>query len=140
MLPENLTPGRALLLAAAGLFTCFSALAQKFETQGYFGSTQRTVVHNYYSQQYPPGQCPPGLLRKNDGCTPPGQARKWAVGQPLPRDVIYYTVPPALVMQLGAPQAGYRYVRMAADILLIATATGIVIDALEDLNRLQAVP
>jgi Ni/Co efflux regulator RcnB len=138
MLHPHLKPGRTLLLAAAGLLASLGAMAEKFETQGYFGSTQRTVVHNYYSQQYRPGQCPPGLLSKNEGCMAPGQTRQWTVGQPLPRGVIYHSVPPALVMQLGAPQAGYRYVRVAADILLIATSTGIVIDALEDFNRLQA--
>ncbi len=35
-------------------------------------------------------------------------------------------------MELGPPPAGYRYVRLAADILLIATATGMVVDAIQD--------
>jgi len=39
-----------------------------------------------------------------------------------------------LVVQLGIPPAGHRYVRVAADILLIAVGTGLVIDAIEDLG------
>ena len=66
---------------------------------------------------------------------PPGQARKWAVGQPLPRDVVYYSVPQAVVVQLGAPPSGQRYVRVASDILLIAIGTGMVIDGIQNLGR-----
>jgi Ni/Co efflux regulator RcnB len=67
---------------------------------------------------------------------PPGQAKKWRVGRPLPRDVIFYDLPPALVVQLGRPPAGHRYVRVAADILMIAVGTGMVIDAIQDLDRM----
>ena len=49
--------------------------------------------------------------------------------------MIYYTVPQAVVVQLGVPPSGYRYVRVASDILLIAVGTGIVVDAIEDLMR-----
>ena len=47
--------------------------------------------------------------------TPPGQAKKWAVGQPLPRDVVIYDLPPALVVKIGVPPAGYKYVRAGAE-------------------------
>lgn len=103
---------------------------------GYFQGSQRSVAQSYYSQQFSTGRCPPGLAKKNNGCMPPGQARKWSVGQPLPRDVVYYAVPPALVVQLGSPPQGYRYVRVATDILLIAIGTSMVIDAIDDLGRL----
>jgi len=39
------------------------------------------------------------------------------------------------VMQIGAPPPGYRYVRVATDILLIAAGTGMVVDAIQDLGR-----
>ena len=67
---------------------------------------------------------------------PPGQAKKWRVGRPLPRDVIFYDVPQPLVVQLGAPPSGHRYVRVAADILLITVGTAMVVDALQDLGRM----
>ena len=101
----------------------------------YFGDRHRTVVHEYYGEQFRRGHCPPGLAKKNNGCMPPGQAKKWAVGKPLPREVIYYDVPHTLVVQLQQPSAGYRYVRVASDILLIAIGTGMVIDAIQDLGR-----
>ncbi|MNC89147.1 hypothetical protein D3C83_50470 [compost metagenome] len=67
---------------------------------------------------------------------PPGQAKKWAVGRPLPREVVFYDLPPALVVQIGVPPPGYRYVRVAADILMIAVGTGMVVSAIEDLGRM----
>lgn len=102
---------------------------------GYFRDEQRTAVNNYYSEQYRLGKCPPGLAKKNNGCMPPGQARQWSVGQPLPRDVVYYPVPPDIVVQLGVPPSGQRYVRVASDILLIAIGTMMVVDGIQDLGR-----
>ena len=103
---------------------------------GHFRDDQRKAVNTYYSEQYRVGRCPPGLAKKNNGCMPPGQARKWAVGQPLPRGVVTYSLPSAVISQLGAPPAGQRYVRVASDILLIAIGTGLVVDAIQDLGRL----
>lgn len=99
----------------------------------YFGDRQRSVIRDYYSDQFRAGHCPPGLAKKNNGCMPPGQAKKWAIGQRLPSDVIYYDLPSDIVVRLGAPPSGHRYVRVAADILLIAVGTSMVVDAIEDL-------
>lgn len=96
----------------------------------YFNDAQRPVARSYFETQYRTGRCPPGLAKKNNGCMPPGQARKWSVGQQLPRDVVYYTLPSTVVVQLGAPPQGHRYVRVGADILLIALATQLVVDAI----------
>lgn len=100
----------------------------------YFEDRHRTLTREYYSEQFRRGHCPPGLAKKNNGCQPPGQAKKWAVGRPLPREVIFHAVPPALVTQYGRVPSGYRYVRVASDILLIAIGTGMVIDAIQDLG------
>lgn len=103
---------------------------------GYFRDEHRVVVRDYYGREYDGAKrCPPGLAKKNNGCQPPGQARKWAVGRPLPGDVIYYPVPPAVLVQLGSPPSGHKFVRVAGDILLIAVGTGMVIDAIQDLGR-----
>ncbi|OOG44186.1 RcnB family protein [Polaromonas sp. A23] len=103
---------------------------------GYFGDQQRVVVREYYGKQYSAGRCPPGLAKKNNGCMPPGQAKKWAIGQPLPRDVVFYPVPHAVVVQLGAPPSGHKYVRVAGDILLIAIGSSMIVDAIQDLGRM----
>ena len=66
---------------------------------------------------------------------PPGQAKKWRMGHALPRDVVYYPVPNSVSVQIGLPPAGYQYVRVAADILMIAVGTRLVVDAIEDLGR-----
>ena len=154
--------GRALALLLAGLLATAGAMAEKPEwagggkhgkaqqqqqqespsqvrpdrVSGHFRDDQRKVVSNYYGEQYGAGRCPPGLSKKNNGCMPPGQARKWAVGQPLPRDVVTYSLPSVVISQLGAPPVGQRYVRVASDILLIAIGTGLVVDAIQDLGRL----
>ena len=97
----------------------------------------RTEVHSWYTREIEAGHCPPGLAKKRNGCLPPGQAKKaWAIGRPLPREVIFHDLPPALVVEIGLPPAGYRYVRIANDILLIAVGTGMVIDAIADLGRM----
>ena len=82
------------------------------------------------------GKCPPGLAKKHNGCMPPGQAKPWTLGRPLPRDVVYYDLPPSLVVRLGIPPSGHKYVRVAADILLITIGTSMVIDAIQDLGSL----
>ena len=100
-----------------------------------FGDHDRVVVHDYYANAGRSGHCPPGLAKKNNGCLPPGQAKKWALGQPLPPSVVYAPVPSALVVQLTPAPVGYRYVRVAGDILMIAAGTHMVVDAIQDLGR-----
>ena len=102
---------------------------------GHFEQRQYEVVRGYYTEEFSRGHCPPGLAKKHNGCMPPGQAKKWQMGKPLPRDVIFYDVPQQLVVQIGMPPQGYRYVRVATDILMIAVGTGMVIDAINDLGR-----
>jgi Ni/Co efflux regulator RcnB len=102
----------------------------------HFGDHERVVVHEYYEERYRKGRCPPGLRKKHNGCMPPGQAKKWKKGYPLPRTVVYHDLPPRIVVQIGIPPSGHKYVRVAADILLIAVGTGIVVDAIEDLGRI----
>ena len=103
----------------------------------YFGDQHRHAVNTYYADYQRQGKrCPPGLAKKNNGCIPPGQARKWHTGQPLPRDVVYYNVPQPLVVQLGVPPQGHKYVRVGADILLIAVGSRMVVDGITDLGRM----
>ena len=102
----------------------------------YFTYQQRVVIRDYYGKQHRTGRCPPGLAKKNNSCMPPGLAKSWALGQPLSHVVVYYPVPSAVVIQLGTPPAGYKYVRVASDILLIALGTSMIVDAVQDLGRL----
>lgn len=97
----------------------------------YFNDRQRVVIREYYEPQWRAGRCPPGLAKKHNGCMPPGHARQWHMGRPLPQGVVYYPVPQPVVMQLGVPPSGYRYVRVAGDILLLAVGTSMVVDAIQ---------
>lgn len=104
--------------------------------QSYFHEEHREVIRNYYGRTYAGAyRCPPGLLKKHNGCLPPGHARAWRLGYVLPPSVIYYDVEPDVLVRLGPPPSGHRFVRVAGDILLIAIGTGLVIDAIEDLGR-----
>jgi Ni/Co efflux regulator RcnB len=103
----------------------------------HFRDHDHDVVRTYYGKAFHKDKrCPPGLAKKHNGCRPPGQAKQWKYGYPLPRDVIFYDLPRQLVIELPAPPTGYRYVRVAADVLLIAIGTGMVIDAIQDLGSL----
>jgi Ni/Co efflux regulator RcnB len=101
----------------------------------YFGDDQRHAAQDYYGKQKAKGHCPPGLAKKNNGCMPPGQAKKWTKGQPLPKDVVFYPVPNQVIVKIGLPPKGYKYVRVANDILMIAIGSSMVVDAIEDLMR-----
>ena len=121
------------------LVLAFSALADPRGHPGppgkghYFTPEHQERARHYFAMPDHRGFVPPGLAKK--GGLPPGQAKKWQIGQPLPRGVVFYEVPRPLAISLGLPPPGYRYVRVATDILLIAIGTGIVVDALEDLAR-----
>ena len=60
----------------------------------------------------------------------------WAIGQPLPGSVVFYPLPGPLLMQLTPAPAGYQYVRVANDILLMATGTRMIAAALADLSMM----
>lgn len=151
--------GRGMAMVVAGMLLAAPALADKPSWAGggkgkqqeererdhgsrsggsgkYFDERRHAAVRDYYVQEYRGGHCPPGLAKKNNGCMPPGQAKKWRTGHPLPRDVVYYDLPPRLVVQLGVPPSGHKFVRVASDILLIAVGTGMVVDAIDDLGRM----
>ena len=73
--------------------------------------------------------CPPGLAKKDNGCLPPGQARKrYVVGQTLPSTVVLVKVPSGL--RLSVAPAGYRYTYVDGDILLIDAASRLVADVI----------
>jgi len=97
----------------------------------------RGAVYSYYRTEYATAGCPPGLAKKNNGCLPPGQAKKmWMMGQPLPAAVVFYPLPGVLLAQLSPAPSGYQYVRVANDILLMAIGTRLIAGAIADLSSL----
>lgn len=100
-----------------------------------FSGDDRRIIGDYYGVQVRQGHCPPGLAKKHNGCQPPGQAKRWQKGQPLPKDLGYYELPRELRVRLPPPPPQHRYVQVAGDILMIAVGTGLVVDAVEDILR-----
>ncbi len=97
----------------------------------------RNEVYAYYRGQYAAGNCPPGLAKKNNGCMPPGQAKKaWTMNQPLPAGVLYEVLPRDLLGRLSPAPSGYQYVRVANDVLMMAVGTRMIVGALADLGAL----
>ncbi len=98
----------------------------------------RNATYSYYRTEYSAGRCPPGLAKKDNGCLPPGQAKKqWEVGRPLPREVYYEELPPTLMRQLSPAPDGYQYVRVANDVLMMAIGTRLIAGSVADLSSLQ---
>jgi Ni/Co efflux regulator RcnB len=100
----------------------------------FFNDKHKAVIHYFYRNEFNRGSCPPGLLKQRHGCFPSGTGKLWSYGRPLPRNIIFYELPPVLAVNIGMPPTGYRYVRVASDILMIAIGTGIVVDAIHDLG------
>lgn len=93
----------------------------------YFDDRHREHARRYYAEHYRTG-CPPGLAKKGNGCMPPGQARKWRVGEQVPRGVVVYEVPRPILVQLPPAPRGYRYERIGADIVLVRINGHIIVD------------
>lgn len=94
------------------------------------GAPDQLSIRQYYTQQATMGHCPPGLAKKNNGCLPPGQAKKWAIGQPLPAGVAYFALPPALLGRLTPAPAGYLYVQVGSDVLLMGATSRLIVSAM----------
>jgi len=104
------------------------------DTKGHarFADNDRDAITRYYEQEWNAGNCPPGLAKKNNGCLPPGQAKKvWSTGSALPSDYRYYDLPGSLYGQLQPLPAGYRYVQVDGDILLIELTSRVIYDVIE---------
>jgi hypothetical protein len=99
-----------------------------------FDSYDQAVIREYLSKEYKKN-CPPGLAKKGNGCLPPGQAKKYIIGQPL--QVAWQNLPQDLVAMMGSVPSGYKYVMVDRDVLLISEASKKVIDAVTLLSALK---
>ena len=62
---------------------------------------------------------------------PPGQAKKWARGQYLPKTIVWAPAPAAIIAKLKPVPPGHRYVVIDGEVLLIALATGLILDVFD---------
>jgi hypothetical protein len=99
-----------------------------------FTPDTRDAVRVYWVETHGRGKCPPGLAKKNNGCLPPGQAKKrYTVGHALPSNVVIEVVPVELSVRIGPPPHGYRYGMVDGDIVKLAVGTALVVDAIQGL-------
>ena len=101
-----------------------------------FSGTQREAARSYFVTQHGRGNCPPGLAKKNNGCLPPGQAKKrYVVGRSLPHGIVVGELPLELSVRIGPAPAGYRYGILDGDLVKLAVGTLLVADAIAGLVR-----
>ncbi|WP_300975424.1 hypothetical protein [Sphingomonas sp. LHG3406-1] len=68
------------LLIGGALALAFTAAAPAAAQPDHAGHGKHGAKHQQAHGYNQPG-CPPGLAKKNNGCLPPGQAKKLGVGQ-----------------------------------------------------------
>ncbi len=101
-----------------------------------FGDRERGAARAWWEETYGRDNCPPGLAKKNNGCLPPGQAKKrYVVGQRLPRTIVLQPLPPVLLGRFGPPPPGYQYGFVDGDVVKLAVGTRLVVDAIQALTR-----
>ncbi|PYQ55666.1 MAG: hypothetical protein DMF78_01285 [Acidobacteria bacterium] len=101
-----------------------------------FSDRDRETVRSYWIEAHGRDNCPPGLAKKNNGCLPPGIAKKrYVVGHALPATVVVTELPPVLARRIGPAPAGYQYVVVDGDLVKLAVGTRMVVDAISSLVR-----
>jgi len=92
------------------------------------GTYQGQPQYGYQGQ----ANCPPGLAKK--GCIPPGQAKKYQIGQPLPNDMYRWFEYSKYGLQ--RPEDGYYYSRHNRDVVLVHAATRNVVELVTILEEI----
>ena len=97
----------------------------------------RQAVYAYYRDEIAAGRCPPPLLRRDKACHAPSPVRgPWKLDQALPDSVKAEAPPAALIVKLSPSPAGYQYMRVDNDLLLVGIGTRIVTAHVADLSRI----
>jgi Ni/Co efflux regulator RcnB len=91
-------------------------------------ATERTIIFDYVNQYRDALVPAPGNAKP----LPPGIAKKVARGGTLPPGIAKRYLPQNLLVQLP-PRPGYQWVVVDNDVVLIAAATGLIVDILADI-------
>lgn len=114
------------------------AIAKKFKPEGHPGNGKFKVEESHGPKSSPSfSQDDDWAIRTHATAAPvawtslpPGIAKKVARGKPLPPGIAK-KLSPQMLAQLPQRQ-GYEYAQVGADIVLIETATRLVVDVLKD--------
>lgn len=97
----------------------------------------RDAAYAYYRGEVAAGRCPAPLVRKDKACVAPAPAKGvWKLDQPLPDGIKAEAPPAALIGKLSASHAGYQYMRIGNDILIVGIGTRVVVALVVDLSSL----
>jgi Nickel/cobalt transporter regulator len=122
-------PGSAL--AGNGGKKARSAPAKQVQTEQaashLITATERGIIIGYLNQHR--GSWPAAFAAAQP--LPPGIAKKVARGGALPPGIAKRYLPNDLIVQLP-PRPGYEWVVVGTDVLLVAAATGLIVDILID--------
>lgn len=80
-------------------------------------------------------KCPPGLAKKNNGCLPPGQAKRYAIGHRLTTD--NRSLPQKLLDILSPPPQGSFYRMVDNDVVLVSQQNQQIMDAVSLITDLH---
>lgn len=94
-----------------------------------FSDQDRALIRDYYAERS--RRLPPGLAKK--GKVPPGHARRYERGAPIPNGVPYRALPADLERRLDRLPDGYARVIVDTDIYIMNTRTRVVLDIVEDI-------
>lgn len=90
----------------------------------------RKAVQDYVAKNFGPGQpCLPGLVLRADACLPAGTLPSWSIGKALPQSARLVPAPAGLLAALPPAPPGNQFVLVGGDILLMASRSRIVVDA-----------
>jgi hypothetical protein len=95
----------------------------------------RNTALEFYRDEIAAGRCPAPMVRSNKACVAPGK-KPWKLDQAIPDDVKLDPPPGPLIMKLSASPAGYQYMCLGQDILLVGVGTRLVTAWVADLSRI----
>ena len=98
----------------------------------------RDAAFAYYRDEIAANRCPAPLVRKDKACgaPPPPASRVWKLDQPLADDVKAEAPPTGLIAKLSPSPAGYQYLRVDTDLLVVGVGSRTVAALVVDLSRL----
>ena len=101
----------------------------------YFNEQQRNVISKIIVKSIIPTTVLLVSLRRTTVACLQVRQKNGEKAIPYPK-MLSTTIFPPKSIQLGRPPEGHRYIRVASDILLIAVGTGMIVDAIQDLNNM----
>lgn len=97
----------------------------------------REAVYTYYRAEMAAGRCPMPLVKMSNACLAPSPGKsQWRLDQPLADGIKGEAPPPGLIAKLSPSPAGYHYVRVENDLLVVGVGTRIVAALVADLSKL----